>query len=290
MVSDPHSHPVDLHTHTTASDGTLTPKELVAAAVRLGLGAIAITDHDTLAGVREVLADPVPPEIKFLPGVEISAAPPEGFPVSGSLHILGYRVDPDHTGLSALLSVLQKAREDRNPQMIRKLQDLGVAITMEEVETEAGEGLLGRPHIARVLIRNGAVSDIEEAFGRYLGKGKAAYVDKYRAPWAEAIRAIRDAGGVAVLAHPGLIGELDANGVRQLLSTLKTAGLQGVEVFYSEHDAQKTKELAEMASDLDLIATGGSDFHGGLKDGIHLGTGRGDLFVPYHIYESIMRA
>nr|MCU0585693.1 PHP domain-containing protein [Desulfobacterales bacterium] len=169
--------PIDLHIHSTASDGTFTPTEILAMAVRAGLGAIAITDHDSIAGSREALLEGVPPGLGFLTGVEISAEPPPSYPGSGSIHILGYAIRLDDPELNRALEKLQEARKNRNPEIIRNLKRLGIPISLEEVVREAGEGQPGRPHIAALLVKKGVVGSIDEAFDRYLGNGKPGYVD-----------------------------------------------------------------------------------------------------------------
>jgi predicted metal-dependent phosphoesterase TrpH len=171
----------------------------------LGIAAIAITDHDTTDGVTAALRHGIPPSLQFLTGVEISADPPASFPGGGSLHILGYGIDCRHPDLILLLERLVASRRNRNPDIIRRLQGLGMDISLEEVAVASGECQLGRPHIARRMVQKGLVASMDEAFDRFLGAGKAAYVEKVRASCDEAIASIRAAGGIAVLAHPGLL-------------------------------------------------------------------------------------
>ena len=171
---------IDLHIHTTASDGTFTPSEVISQALKVKLKAIAITDHDTLAGSKEALRAGIPSPLKFLTGVEISAAPPRFYAASGSFHLLGYSIRLDDPELNQALGQLQQARINRNPAIIERLNDLGLAITLEEVQTEAGDGQPGRPHIAKLLIKKGFVKTMDEAFDRYLGNNGPAYVDKFR--------------------------------------------------------------------------------------------------------------
>lgn len=279
---------VDLHTHSTASDGTKSPLELVREAEAIGLGALAITDHDTMAGVLEVLDAGFSFDINFLTGLEISARPPDDFNRGDELHILGYGMDPGDPGIAVLLDRLQDARRTRNPLMIRRLQAMGMDISLDEVAAKAHGGLVGRPHMAKVLMEKGLVSDMDTAFMRYLGKGCPAYIEKYREPWEDAIAAIRRAGGIAVLAHPGLIPGIGSRGLRLLLGMMKEAGLGGVETYYPKHDAQMVSTLKGLASELDLLLTGGSDYHGDFKDDISIGTGAGDLFVPYGVYTELL--
>lgn len=279
---------VDLHTHSTASDGTRSPMELVREAEALGLGALAITDHDTMAGVLEVLDAGFSFDTHFLTGLEISARPPDDFNRGDELHILGYGMDPKDPGLRVLLDRLQEARRERNPSMIKRLQAMGLDICLDEVEEKAPGGLVGRPHMARVLVEKGVVSDMDAAFTRYLGKGCPAYIEKYREPWKDAIAAIRRAGGIAVLAHPGLIRGIGPRGLRLLLGMMKEAGLGGVETYYPRHDAQMISTLKGLAWEMDLLLTGGSDYHGDFKEAISMGTGAGDLFVPFSLYTELL--
>jgi predicted metal-dependent phosphoesterase TrpH len=281
---------IDLHIHSTASDGTLTPHEILSLACRLKLGAIAITDHDTLAGSRELLAEEIHSDLHVLSGVEISAAAPPMYPRRGSFHLLGYGIDLDHAELNRTLERLQGARQDRNPKIIRRLNDLGFALTLEEAVVLAGgrEGL-GRPHLARLMKQKGYVASIEEAFDHYLGHGKPAYVDKFRVECADALRLIRDAGGIPVLAHPGVTLEADTD-LDHLLAGLVAMGLGGVEVYYPMHSDAQTRRFAAATTRHGLLMTGGSDFHGSLKPEIQLGVGYGDLAVPFSLYLALADA
>ncbi|MCG6906818.1 MAG: PHP domain-containing protein [Desulfobacteraceae bacterium] len=280
---------IDLHIHSTASDGTLQPHEIIARAAALGLQAIAITDHDSLEGVKSALRQPIPPALKFLTGVEISAATPPFIRLAGSFHILGYGIDPQDPTLNDSLQVLRTSRENRNPAIIAKLNRLGIDITLAEVSTAAGECQLGRPHIARVLVQKGVAASIDEAFKRLLGAGKPAYVDKHRISCREALQSIRDAGGVPVLAHPGLLSFETRCGLADAVIGLMEMGLMGLEVFYPEHSPAFTEACRRIARRHDLLMTGGSDFHGDLNPEIALGIGRGDLNVPFALYEALVR-
>jgi hypothetical protein len=280
---------IDLHIHSTASDGTLAPTEIVRQAAALNLGAIAITDHDSVDGSREALEAGVPARLGFLTGVEISASPPPSYPRKGSFHILGYRIDVTDKALNRELAKLQDARKNRNPGILSKLVALGIPIRMEEVKAVAGSGQIGRPHIAKLLISKGAADTIEDAFDRYLGTGKAAYVDKYRIDCARAIKRIESAGGIAVLAHPGLL-ELDSDRhLEDILTELKQMGLAGIEVYYPEHSECQTRRFMQLAQHFELLMTGGSDYHGAIHPPIQMGSGRGDLAVPYALYEKLVR-
>jgi predicted metal-dependent phosphoesterase TrpH len=281
---------IDLHIHSTASDGTLSPLEILRLARKLNLGAIAITDHDTVDGAKEALALEIPASLQFLTGVEISAEPPPSFSSPGSFHILGYAIDPDDPVLNQTLRKLQEARKNRNPRIIEILNDLGFNLALSEVQEESGECQLGRPHIAQLMVTKGYVHSIDEAFDRYLGKGRPAYVDKYRIGSARAIEIILDAGGVPVLAHPFLLQAQDDTVLEDLVVTLMEMGLMGMEVYYPEHPPDKTADYIKIAKKHRLLMTGGTDFHGAIKPEIQMGFGNGDLFIPYELYERLIQS
>ncbi len=282
---------IDLHIHSTASDGTLSPSEILTQASEIGLGAIAITDHDAIDGTCAALRCAPRPNVKFLTGVEISADFPEAFSCSESCHILGYGFDPEDPGLKHTLTTLQAARKNRNPQIIERLQALGLDITLHEVKAAKAEsGQIGRPHIAHVLIHKGYARSIDEAFNKYLARGRPAYVDKYRLDCAQALAIISSAGGIPVLAHPGLIPIEDPQQMEAFIVLLKSFGLQGLEVYYAEHDPAATAFYKSVAQRHDLLMTGGSDFHGAIKPEVKMGTGKGDMFVPYELYARLREA
>jgi len=279
---------IDLHIHSTASDGTLTPAEIIALALRLRLSAISITDHDSIAGSREALLDGIPEGLGFLTGVEISAEPPASYPGAGSIHILGYGMRLDDPELNGTLEKLQDARKDRNPQIIARLNKLGIAMGLEELEREAGDGQPGRPHIAKLLVRKGIVRTIDEAFDRYLGNGKPAYVDKFRIESSQAIELINGAGGIPVLAHPCLLELESDQQLDEILREMMSMGLKGLEVYFSEHSPEQTRRFAELAQRCDLLMTGGTDFHGDIQPDVQMGVGRGGLHVPFELYERLI--
>ena len=217
---------IDLHIHSTASDGTFTPAEIIRHAQQLDLAAISITDHDTLAGSKQALEIGIPDSIDFLTGVEISAAPPPSYPKPGSFHILGYAIQLDDPALNTALESLQNARENRNPAILNCLNDLGFNVTLADVQAEAGDGQLGRPHIARYMVKKGWAASIDDAFDTYLGAGKPAYVDKYRIECNRALEIIRGAGGIPVLAHPGLLEIDNGQQLERIIIELKEMGLK----------------------------------------------------------------
>lgn len=288
---------VDLHIHSTASDGTLPPSDIAAMAVDRGIKAIALTDHDSMEGTKELLRTGTPVEIELLTGVEISAAPPPFLNHSGSVHLLGYGMNVYDPDLNQALDQQQTARINRTPKIIDRLNGLGIPAALADIEKHAGNPgadhtQLGRPHIARWMVAAGYTASMDEAFDRYLGKGQPAYVDKARIAMAEAIGLIRAAGGLAVLAHPGLLALEQDKEYEQLIVELMSMGLQGIEVYYPKHSAAQQSFFESLAGKLGLLATGGSDFHGDSGgDGapeVALGTGTGDLFVPYSVYEAII--
>ena len=279
---------IDLHIHSTASDGSLTPSEIIHLAQELNLGAIAITDHDSLEGSKEAIEAGIPPSIKFVSGVEISAAYPPFFPGSGSFHILGYCIRLDDSALNQSLAKLRQARKNRNPEILRRLNKLGYPLSLEEVRREVGQGQIGRPHIARAMKAKGFVKSIDEAFDSFLGNDAPAYVDKYRIECADAVQTIRAAGGISVLAHPGLLNISNENELNHLVGNLKQMGIKGIEVHYPEHTPQQTKKYAELAERYELLMTGGTDFHGSIIPEIEMGSGNGSLFIPYELYEKMV--
>lgn len=247
----------DLHTHTQASDGMNTPSENVRLAFEKGLFAIAITDHDTVAGVHEARKAGVQYGIHVIPGVEIST-------MAGGkdIHILGYFMDTENLEFLNRLSNLRNTRNERNEKIIAKLRNLGIEITMEEVISGLGRELkpdesIGRPHIADTLVRKGLAADMRDAFDRYLAQGASAYVPQPRISPQEACTWIREANGTAILAHPGLYGDDDL--VRAIL---ETANLSGIEVFHSDHRSKDEQRYLKLAEEYNLLVTGGSDYHG----------------------------
>ncbi|MEI6124977.1 MAG: PHP domain-containing protein [Pseudomonadota bacterium] len=267
---------IDLHTHSTASDGSLSPAALVAYAQEKKLKAIAITDHDTVEGVQEALDAGQSSGIEVVPGIEISGEYPDS-----TLHILGYYVDYLDVQFLENISILQKARADRNPGIVKKLQGLGLRIELDEIIEAAGGGQVGRPHFAQVLVQKGYVKTPREAFERYLAKGAPAYSDKFRFPPEEAIAHIRSAGGIPVLGHPSTLNRSTIAGLESVVQELVGYGLMGIEVYYSDHTGPQIKLYEELAAKHNLLITGGSDFHGKSIKGIDLGSGKGSLHVPY---------
>lgn len=281
---------IDLHIHSSASDGSLAPAAIIDHALKLNLAAIAITDHDSIDGSKEALRSGIPPSLHFLTGVEISADYPAFFPDSGSFHILGYGIHLEDPVLNQKLKKLQEVRKNRNPKIVRRLNELGFPISLKEVRQTGGKGQIGRPHIALTLVKKGYVVSIDEAFRKLLGHQKPAYVGKERLGCKDTIEMIRAAGGIAAIAHPGLLDIADENQLETLIKNLINIGMGAIEVYYPQHTAEQTEQFKRLAKQYDLLMTGGTDFHGDLTPEIRMGSGAGNFFVSHHIYESLMGA
>ena len=256
---------VDLHTHSTASDGSRPPREVVRAAHALGLAAIALTDHDTVAGLADAEAEGQSLGVRVVPGVELSAVERDV-----ETHLLGLHLGDVHR-LDARLDALRTMRLSRAERIVARLNELGVKVSIEDVLAQSGGGAVGRPHIARALVNDGWATDLRDAFDRYLGNGRAAYVPKDRLPIEDAIAMIHDAGGVAVLAHPG------ASGTRARIEALVNHGLDGVEVRHPSHSSEDVVRLQALVDHFRLVPSGGSDWHG-LSEG---GRALGGMRIPF---------
>jgi 3',5'-nucleoside bisphosphate phosphatase len=251
----------DLHCHTTASDGLLSPTELVQLAAQLGLKGIGITDHDTIQGWQEAEKAGADYHIRILKGIELNTNW-----YGKEVHILGYALDSSSNYLTNKLRDLRNARKQRMLKIIDRLNDLGIKITFDEVQQFAQGESIGRPHVAQALIARGYVREVKEGFDRYIGIGAPAYIPSYKLTPEEGIRLIREAHGVAVLAHPGLLRS--EKGIPDWVK----AGLHGIEVRHSQHTPEDEKRYLKIAQEYRLLATGGSDFHGEAnKPGVNLG-------------------
>jgi len=276
---------VDLHVHTSASDGTLAPAEVIEAAAQAGLVAVAITDHDTVDGVSEALAAGERLGVEVVPGVEFSVA----FAGPGFMHLVGLFIDPDHQALAVPLSKIASSRHERTLRIIAKLNKLGVKVTIEQVAALSGGGQTGRPHISQAIVDSGYASNLREAMERYLRKGRPAYHDRFRLAPAEAIEVIHRAGGLAVLAHPVSLG-LEGPRLSQAIAGLAKDGLDGIEACCPTQNGADQIFLRGVAKKLDLLISGGSDFHGAYKPDIRLGVGNGSLRVGAEILERLRAA
>lgn len=275
---------VDLHIHSTASDGTYAPADVVAMAERRRLAAVALTDHDTIDGLAAAQkAAAAFGDLIFVPGIEVSAKFPQG-----TLHILGLAIDAASRDVAALCRQLRAARDDRNPRILARLREMGMSIDMQDLHevlgaTPAGRSesgrIIGRLHIAEAMRRKKYVANTKEAFGKYLGNGCPAYVDKERLAPADAIAAIHRGGGLAVLAHPVQLKYGNTAQLERMLRQLIHDGLDGIEVYHSDHSDQQTRLYLDLAKRFKLAITGGSDFHGRGKDYVFLGRPRVPLSV-----------
>jgi hypothetical protein len=265
---------VDLHVHTHYSDGSFSPEEVVKRAKELGFTAIGIADHDEIGGITEAIWIGHSLGIEIVPAVELTSG------CNGKeIHLLGYLIDHSNRDLREILKHLRTERYIRMERMVEKLRTLGIDVHMETVRRVAGsKGSLGRLHLARVLFEQKHVSSVQEAFERYLGKGKSAYVEKPRLKAIEAFDLITAAGGIPVLAHPKLVN------IDDHIPELVQLGLQGIEAYYSKHSPEETNKYLTMAEEMHLIVTGGSDCHGMIKDKMLMGTVR----LPYR-YLTILR-
>jgi predicted metal-dependent phosphoesterase TrpH len=274
---------VDLHCHSTASDGSLSPAQVVHRARANGLAGLSLTDHDTVAGVAEAADEARRIGLPFISGIEISCDVPK----PATLHMLGYGVDPRDPVLLDMTRQLVEFRNTRNPRIVRNLNELGVHVTLEEWQQEAGGQVLGRPHLAAVLVRKGYVSSVQQAFDKYLAQGSPAYADKERLAPDRAIQMIHEAGGLAVLAHPV---QLRYAHDAQLVATVRRlgdAGLDGIETIHSHHTPELTGRYSALADELGLLKTGGSDFHGESKEDIELGLANG-MRVPRAMMDALL--
>jgi predicted metal-dependent phosphoesterase TrpH len=274
---------IDLHSHSIFSDGSSTPEELVALAEQGGLTALALTDHDTADGLPRFMAAGACSSVQTLTGIELSAELGET-----TLHILGYLFDPAHTELRAVLEWVREGRTERNVQILEKLNRLGYNLTHDDVRKHAGDDLIGRPHFAAALIEKGHFKHKDKIFQQLLGKGKAAYVDRRRLSPEACVELICRAGGVPVIAHPGLM-KLTTRTLRRLIKKLKEHGLGGLEVWHPTHQPHQVAAFLRICEDFDIVATGGSDFHGALTPDLSLGRGFGDLDVSETVLDSLRK-
>ena len=276
---------VDLHTHSTASDGTRPPAEVVRLAAEAGLTAVALTDHDTTEGVAEALPAAEEAGVELIPGVELSC---EWEP--GTMHLLALFLPPGPGPLQDRLAGLRAGREERNRAILNRLREMGMDIHEDELRAEAGSGSAGRPHIAALLVRKGCAADIADAFHRFLARGRPAYQGRPRMRPEEAVRLTRESGAAAVLAHPHTLGIDGARRYGDLFERMADWGLGGVECHYGEYEPALRRKMAAAAARFGLAAAGGSDFHGEYRPGVRVGKGRGDLSVPDSVLDDLRAA
>lgn len=273
---------IDLHVHTTASDGTSSPSEAVRLAKDAGLSAIAITDHDTVSGFSEAAAAGSESGVEVVPGIEISTK------YKGALHILGYFINPESESLKPVLEWVVNDRDERNEKMAELMRADGLPVYYEEMKKRFGD-IVGRPHFAELLVEFGVARDIKDAFDKYVDKGKKYWLPRKFLSIERSVEIVGEAGGVAVLAHPFQY-RLEDSELRELIKLCIDHGLKGIECRYSGYTPEQTEYLENLAGEFDLFRTGGSDFHGEHKKSIAIGSGTGSLNVPYEYLEELRYA
>ena len=277
---------VDLHVHSTASDGTYTPEEVAKLAKTIGLSAIALTDHDTIDGLDTFQKTGNTLGIETITGIEFAALWEKHH--RPEIHIVGLGFDPDHPALLERMKDIQNSRDVRNQKMCEKLSSIGLHITLDEVAANAGGEIITRAHFANVLLKKGYIAKKEDAFSRYISTGLPGYVEREFLSPELCIRTIKEAGGAAVLAHPTLYG-LNMEQLEELCEELIPYGLNGIECQYSTYSSAETKSITALAEKMNLLPSGGSDFHGKNKPNIHLGSGKSNLAIPYIFWEELKK-
>lgn len=270
---------VDLHTHSTFSDGTMTPEKLVKYAERRGVEVLALTDHDTVAGLDDFLS--VQSAVERVPGIEISVA---YYP--GEFHLVGLFIDHRNEYLLKTLTKLRDSRRSRNDILIKRVGELVGRRLSENDFRNGNDGELGRPHIANFLIKAGLAVNMQDAFDRYIGTGGSLFIEKERLDFHQALNLVHEAGGAAVLAHP-LTLEVEERYLNGFMKYLKGLGLDGMEVWCSDTPEEKFAMFERIAAEQELFMSGGSDFHGDNNLGIALGTGKGSVNIPYSVYAKL---
>lgn len=284
---------IDLHVHSTESDGTVTPKDLVYAAREAGLSAFALTDHDTVAGIAKA-ADAAKAEgIELIPGIELST---QYTYTTGSspakekeVHIVGLFIDPANPLLLEKTAEFRRCRDDRNVLMVEALQKEGFDITMDALMAENPDCVVTRANIARFLLNHGMIKNMQEAFDKYIGDGCRCYISRFKITPMEAVELIHHTGGIAILAHP-LLYHFNTATLQQLIDELKAVGLDGIEAIYSTYTTGEEQLVKKLAASNHLLISGGSDFHGSNKPSIRLGKGMGHLYIPYSVLDDLKKS
>lgn len=279
-----HNKIVDLHTHTTESDGSFTPEELILEAKRVGLTAIAITDHDTISGIQKAAPAAAEHGIELIPGVELSTDHN-----GKEVHVVGLYIDTEDAYFLSKMEEFKDNRDNRNVIMVENLQKEGFAITMEELKAENPDCVITRANIARFLYEHGMIPSIQTAFEKYIGDNCKCYVNRFKITPMDAVRLIKDAGGTAILAHP-LLYHMSGSALQKLIDEMKAAGLDGIEAIYCTYTPAEERQMKQLARENNLLISGGSDFHGTTKPKLNLATGYGKLYVPYEVLEHIKAA
>lgn len=275
---------VDLHTHTTESDGTFTPQELILEAKRVGLSAIAITDHDSVSGIKKAAPIAAAQGIELIPGIELSTD------YNGKeVHVVGLFVDTENEYFLQKLKEFREKRENRNALIIEKLQNEGFDITMEALTAENPDCVITRGNIARFLYEHRMIPSIQTAFEKYIGDNCKCYVNRFKITPMEGVRLIKEAGGTAILAHP-LLYHMSDSTLQKMVDEMKEAGLDGIEAIYCTYTSGEEHQMKDFAQKNHLLISGGSDFHGNTKPNLNLGTGYGKLYIPYDVLQNIKSA
>jgi hypothetical protein len=280
-TSQQYKKPVDLHVHSNKSDGSYTPAELVSYAIEKGLAAFALTDHDTTEGIDEAVAAAAGKDIEVIPGIEFSTEY-EG----RDIHVVGLDIDHHGAGFQTYLQTFQDSRNHRNQKMCQKLREHGIDITYEMLLDAYPGSVLTRAHYARFLLDRGYVKSMSEAFDRYIGDNAPCFIPREKVTPSQAVRLIRENGGIPVLAHPILYHMSDER-LEQLVRLLKDDGLIGIEAVYATYSTAEERQIRQLAERYGLRISGGSDFHGAAKPGLELGTGYGKLYIPYETLENL---
>lgn len=274
---------VDLHTHTTESDGSFTPEDLILEAKHVGLSAIAITDHDSISGIKKAAPVALEQEIELIPGVELSTD------YNGKeIHVVGLFVDIENEYFLSKIKEFKENRDNRNAIMVENLQKEGFAITMEELLAENPDCVITRANIARFLYEHGMIPSIQTAFEKYIGDNCKCYVNRFKITPMDGVRLIKEAGGTAILAHPLLYHMSDVT-LQKMVNEMKDAGLDGIEAIYCTYSPSEERQMKRFAMDNQLLISGGSDFHGTTKPNLNLGTGYGKLYIPYEVLEEMKK-
>lgn len=274
---------IDLHVHSSASDGTFSPTALLAEAKKAGLSAIALTDHDTMDGIAEAMEAAKELDMELIGGMEFSADYMEC-----EIHVLGFYLSQEHPKLRAKLDEFRNFRSTRNVRMVERLREEGFSISMEQLREMFPDSVITRAHMAVYLIDTGQVPDKRTVFSEYIGENCRCYIQRPKISPVEAVTLIRGAGGLAVLAHPVLYNLAEAD-LKQMILEMKEAGMCGIEAIYSENSKEDERKFLEMADSYGLLVSGGSDFHGANKPDIQLGTGKGNLHIPYSLLEAFKK-
>ena len=274
---------IDLHVHSNASDGSLTPSEVADEAIRMGLKAIALTDHDTVDGIPEILEYTKDKDLEIVPGIEVSC-----YYKKREIHILGFYIDYENENLQKELNFLKEQRENRNIKMVELMQKDGLNVTMEKLLHGNPDSVITRAHFARVLVEEGICKDKEAAFRKYIGVGCKYYLPKPQVPCEKAMDILNKYAKCSFLAHP-LLYHFGYAQIEELVDYLKTLGLTGIEAYHSSNNTYESDKLRSIALHHDLLISGGSDFHGVVKPNIQMGKGRGGMKIPMRLLDEIKK-